>query len=246
MGSDPTCRSRDAPGVAALFAFEGVTLNRDGTTILDDVSVDVPDVGISVFVGASGAGKSTLLRCCNRLERPTSGTIRFRGDDLATLDPLSHRRRCGMVFQAPTRFPGTVADNVRAVAPDLGDDEVDALLRRVGLDVDLRERAADSLSGGEAQRMVAARALTTQPEVLLTDEPTSALDATATRHLEDLARALAEDGMPVLWVTHDLEQVHRLADHLIVLREGRITWTGSAGSDAAGAAIADALAEEVA
>lgn len=218
-----------------LFAFEGVGLERDGTRVLDDVTVDVPDAGITVFVGASGAGKSTLLRCCNRLEEPTTGTVRFRGAPLVGLDPLAHRRRVGMVFQAPARFPGTVRDNLRAVAP-LEDAEARDLLDRVGLDPALLDRSADALSGGEAQRMVLARALTTAPEVLLADEPTSALDAGATERLEDLARDLAADGMPVLWVTHDLDQVRRLADHLVVLRHGRVIWSGpAAGADAADA-----------
>ncbi|HEX7134925.1 MAG TPA: phosphate ABC transporter ATP-binding protein [Iamia sp.] len=209
-----------------LFAFEGVGLERGGTRVLDDVTIALPDAGVTVFVGASGAGKSTLLRCCNRLEIPTAGCVRFRGDDLATLDPLAHRRRVGMVFQAPARFPGTVATNLRAVASELSDAEAAELLDRVGLDRALLDRQADALSGGEAQRMVLARALTTRPEVLLADEPTSALDATATHRLERLARSLADDGLPVLWVTHDLDQVRRLADHLVVLEGGRVTWTG--------------------
>ena len=211
-----------------LFAFEGVGLERDGTRVLDDVTLDLPDGGVTVLVGASGAGKSTLLRCGNRLEVPTSGCVRFRGDDLAVLDPLAHRRRVAMVFQAPATFPGTVAANLRAVASELSDAEAGDLLERVGLDRSLLDRQADALSGGEAQRMVVARALTTGPEVLLADEPTSALDAAATHRLEDLARGLADDGLPVVWVSHDLDQVRRLADHLVVVRAGRVAWTGPA------------------
>ncbi len=229
-----------------LFALEGVGLERDGTTILRDVDLTVSDAGITVLVGASGAGKSTLLRCLNRLECPTSGTISFRGRPLADLDPLAHRRRVAMVFQAPTPFPGTVADNLRAVVADLTDDDACRLLHRVGLPRDLLDRSADALSGGEAQRLVLARALTTAPEVLLADEATSALDATATRHLEELARAMADDGMPVLWVTHDLAQARRLADHLVVTRAGLVTWTGPAADPAAEPAVRDALREEAA
>lgn len=226
-----------------LFSFAGVGVRRGGTDVLCDVTLDVPDHGITVVVGASGSGKSTLLRLGNRLEVPDTGTIRFRGADLATLDPLAHRRRVAMVFQAPTRFPGTVAANVRAVAPDLADDDVAARLHQVGLDPAVADRAADALSGGEAQRMVLARALTTGPEVLLADEPTSALDATATLRLEDVARDLAAGGMPVLWVTHDLPQARRLADRLVVLRAGTVTWTGPAGDAGAAPAIAAALRE---
>ncbi len=211
-----------------LFGFERVGLVRGTTTVLDDVDLAVPEGGVTVFVGASGAGKSTLLRCCNRLEEPTHGIVRFRGAPLDDLDPRAHRRRVGMVFQAPATFPGTVAANVRAVAPGLTDVEVAALLDRVALDPGLAERTADSLSGGEAQRMVLARALTTGPEVLLADEPTSALDAAATRRLEVLARALADDGMSVLWVSHDPDQVRRLADHVVEMAAGRVVSAGPA------------------
>lgn len=208
-----------------LFGFDGVGLVRGDTPVLVDVDLVVPEGGVTVFVGASGAGKSTLLRCCNRLEEPTTGVVRFRGTPLADLDPRAHRRRVGMVFQAPATFPGTVADNVRAVAPDLTDAAVAALLDRVGLDPALADRTADALSGGEAQRMVLARALTTGPEVLLADEATSALDATATHRLEELARTLADDGMSVLWVSHDADQVRRLADRVVEMVGGRVVGT---------------------
>ncbi len=227
-----------------LFALEGVGLCRGETEILRDVDLTIQDGGITVLVGASGAGKSTLLRCLNRLECPTSGTIRFRGEPLDVLDPLAHRRRVAMVFQSPTPFPGTVADNLRAVTPGLTDDEACALLRRVGFDRALLDRSADDLSGGEAQRLVLARALTTDPEVLLADEATSALAATATRRLEELARAMADDGMPVLWVTHDLEQARRLADHGVVTRAGEVTWSGPPEDPAAEKAVRDALREQ--
>lgn len=212
---------------APLFAFEGVGLVRDGTPVLVDIDLELPDEGVTVVVGPSGSGKSTLLRCCNRLEVPSSGRVRFRGEDLATLDPLAHRRRVGMVFQAPTTFPGTVAANLRAVA-DLTDDDVAGLLARVGLDPAMVDRRADILSGGEAQRMTVARALSTEPEVLLADEPTSGLDEAATGRLEDLARALSEDGLAVVWVSHDLDQVRRLGDRVVVVRDGRVSWSGPA------------------
>jgi putative ABC transport system ATP-binding protein len=224
-----------------LFSFDGVGLRRDDTDVLVDVTGEVPDAGITVILGASGSGKSSLLRCCNRLDAPTSGTVRFRGDDVAGLDPLAHRKKVAMVFQAPVRFPGTVADNLRAVRSDLDDDAARAALAQVGLDPDLLHRPADALSGGEAQRLVVARALTTDPEVLLADEASSALDAVATSRLEDLARRLAGDGMPILWVTHDLEQARRLADHVLVMDGGRISWCGGPSDPGARPAVEAAL-----
>jgi putative ABC transport system ATP-binding protein len=175
-----------------------------------------------VLVGPSGAGKSTLLRLCNRLDVPTSGRVLFRGDDVAGLDPLALRRRVGMVFQRPTPFPGTVMENLRVAEPDLGVDDAVVVLERVRLEPDLLDRPATELSGGEAQRVCLARTLVTQPEVVLMDEPTSSVDRAARLALESLARDLVHDGVSVLWVTHDLDQMRRVADQVVVVIAGRI------------------------
>jgi putative ABC transport system ATP-binding protein len=205
----------------ALFEFDHVVV---GTRL--QVTGAVPDEGITVLAGPSGAGKSTLLRCCNRLEAPDSGVVRFRGADVATLDPRQHRRRVGMVFQVPVTFAGTVLDNLRVADPDLGPDRAAELLGRVHLDAGMAARDAGTLSGGEAQRMCLARCLATRPEVLLLDEPTSALDGHASTRLEALAVELCQEGLPLLWVTHDLRQMRRLADHLVVVLEARWAWDG--------------------
>jgi putative ABC transport system ATP-binding protein len=228
----------------SLFDLRGVGLVRDGTEILRSVDLDIPATGITVIVGVSGAGKSTLLRCCNRLEAPTSGSIRYRGVDLAEIDPLALRRRCAMVFQAPVVFAGTVLDNLRVADPTLTEADADRLLARAGLAPSLRDRDADGLSGGEAQRLVVARALATGPEVLLADEATSALDAGATTRLEALARALADDGMPVVWVTHDLDQMARLADHLVVMADGAVLWSGRPGTPEAAEVVDRAVCRQ--
>jgi putative ABC transport system ATP-binding protein len=206
----------------ALFDFEEVVLEIDGTRILDGVTASVPDTGITCLLGPSGSGKSTLLRLCNRLEVPTSGVVRFRGDDVADLDPLVLRRRVGMVFQRPVPFPGTVRDNLLVAAPDASDDDVLRVLDRAALPAALLDRVADDLSGGEQQRMCLARSLLAGPEVLLLDEPTSALDTAAMGALERAGRALADDGMPMVWVTHDMRQVDRIGDGCLVIVDGRI------------------------
>jgi putative ABC transport system ATP-binding protein len=212
--------------MGTLFEFDDVWVQHEQTVVLAGVSVSFAEEGITAIVGPSGSGKSTLLRCCNRLEVPTAGVVRYRGRDVNELDPLQHRRRVAMVFQAPATFPGSALDNVRIAAPDLTRDRALELLDRVGLDQELADRSADRLSGGEAQRLVIARALATEPEVLLADEPTSALDPQATGRLERLVRALADAATPVLWVTHDRAQVQRLADHVVALRRGSVEWTG--------------------
>jgi putative ABC transport system ATP-binding protein len=227
----------------ASFTFEHVAVTRDGVDLLRDVDVALPRDGITVVVGPSGAGKSTLLRCCNRLEVPSRGTVRLGGDDVATIDPLVLRRRVAMVFQVPVVFPGTVLDNLRAGAPTLAHDDAEALLVRVGIDPGYAARPADTLSGGEAQRVVVARALATDPVVLLGDEPTSALDDRSTQRLEELALALAGGGMTILWVTHDLRQARRIAQHVVVLDQGRVTWSGPVADRGTRDAL-DALARD--
>lgn len=156
--------------------------------------------------------------------------MRFRGDDVAHLDPLVLRRHVGMVFQRPTPFAGTVRANLEVAEPTISDAAAAAALARVELSVDFLERDARALSGGEAQRVCLARTLVTMPEVVLMDEVTSSVDPSARVALEDLARALAAVGVPVVWVTHDLEQMRRLADHVLVVIAGRIVHAGAVGS----------------
>jgi putative ABC transport system ATP-binding protein len=178
--------------------------------------------GITVLSGPSGAGKSTLLRLCNRLDVPDEGVVRFRGTDLAELDVRALRRRVGMVFQRPTLFPGTVADNLRVARPDATREELVAALRGADLAESFLDRTGDDLSGGEAQRACLARTLLTEPEVLLLDEPTSSLDPEATAHLERSVRDLVAGGLSALWVSHDPAQAHRLVDRRVVLAAGRV------------------------
>src|SRR4051812_3313167 len=193
-----------------LFAFESVCVaGNNGTWRLNGATGTIIDRGITALVGPSGSGKSTLLRCCNRLEAPTSGVVRFRGNDVTTLDPLTLRRRVGMGFQRPTPFPGTCLDNLRVADPTITKEAATALLARARLDESFLGRNATQLSGGEAQRLCLARSLAAQPEVVLMDEVTSSLDPTARVALEELARDLAADGVPIVWVTHDIAQVNR-------------------------------------
>lgn len=207
-----------------LFSFRDVTLDSGGHRILDSVTMDIPTGGITVLTGPSGSGKSTVLRCCNLLESPTSGSITYRGDDLADADPLALRRDVAMVFQRPTVFPGTALDNLRAGAPDLTEDEAAELLAEVGLAAEMLHREADNFSGGEAQRLCLARALTTGPQVILADEVTSALDDQATAVLENLVRTVLtrQRGLSVLWVSHSAEQVERIADRVIRVESGKV------------------------
>jgi putative ABC transport system ATP-binding protein len=206
-----------------LFAFAHVSVRGAAEQWrLHDVNGSIPASGITALVGPSGSGKSTLLRCCNRLEVPDEGTISFRGSDIAHLDVLQLRRRVSMVFQRPTPFPGTGLDNLRTADPTLDEDRGRDLLARVQLGPEFLDRDATQLSGGEAQRLCLARSLAVGPEVVLMDEVTSSLDPVARHALEDLARSLADDGIPIVWVTHDLGQARRVADAILVVVNGHI------------------------
>jgi putative ABC transport system ATP-binding protein len=204
-----------------VFRFEHVTVrgDRDEAILVDlDLVLDIP--GVTAILGPSGAGKTTLLRLCNRLEVPADGRVLLDGVDLALLDPIALRRRVGMVFQTPVLFAGTVRDNLAVASPDLAEGGA-AALERVGLARELLERQADDLSGGEAQRLCIARTLLTEPDVVLMDEPTSSLDRANRDVIEDLTRALADSGIAIVWVTHDVAQAHRLASKVMVLVDGK-------------------------
>jgi UDP-glucose/iron transport system ATP-binding protein len=207
----------------AAFELERVTVVRAGRLVLDQITTRIPAAGITVVSGPSGAGKTTLLRLCNRLEVPGAGIICYRGQPLDELDPLELRRRVGMVFQRPTPFPGTVADNLAVARPDASTGELSTALDRVALDPGLLSQEARTLSGGELQRMCLARTLVTQPETLLLDEPTSALDAQPKQVFEATARHLAAQGITIIWVTHDDAQAARVADRICQLRDGHLT-----------------------
>ena len=204
------------------FTFEQVTVRRAGRQILDEITARIPAAGITVVAGPSGAGKTTLLRLCNRLEIPDQGVVSYHGQPLDDLDPLVLRRRVGMVFQRPTPFPGTVADNLAVAHPTAGAGELTTALARVALDPALLTQEARTLSGGELQRMCLARTLVTKPETLLLDEPTSALDEQPKQVFETTARDLATQGITLIWVTHDAAQAHRVADRIYYLRDGHL------------------------
>jgi len=209
------------------FVLDQVDAGMVGDPILKSIDITIPEVGITVLAGPSGAGKSTLLRLLNRLDDPLCGAISWKGRELSDWDPTELRRRVAMVFQRPPLFPGSVVENLQVAFPDVPDERALHVLEHVGLSGDLLDQDAGTLSGGEAQRMCVARALLTEPEVLLADEPTAALDAAARRKVEDLGRMLADSGVAVVWVSHDTEQLRRLADYVVVLADGAIRTAGT-------------------
>ena len=211
---------------ADAFELIGVDAGPADGPILRSIDLVVPANGVTVLAGPSGAGKSTLLRLLNRLDDPVAGEVRWQGRPLTDWPPTELRRRVAMVFQRAPIFPGSVLDNLRVASADLDHDRAVHVLEHVGLDASLLDHDADTLSGGEAQRMCVARALLTDPVVLLADEPTAALDRAARTTVEDLGRMLADSGVAVIWVSHDTDQLRRLADHVIVLAGGTVRAVG--------------------
>ena len=205
-----------------LFELSDVSASRGGRQVLDDVSVTIRD-GATALLGPSGSGKSSLLRLLNRLADPDAGTIEFEGEDVRALDVLDLRRRAVLVPQLPAPLPGSVADNVR-YGPSLcgRDAQVESCLTRAGLDAAYADRDASELSVGEQQRMMLARALALEPDVLLLDEPTSALDETARDGVERTLSELARAGVAMVLVTHDRSQAERIASEVIRLEDGRV------------------------
>lgn len=203
---------------------------------LDGVTLEVPDDSVHGVIGQSGAGKSTLVRCLALLDRPTSGTVEINGVDLVNVrsgDLRRARRRLGVVFQHANLFDSrTIAANVAYPLELAGADKrerlakVTELLRLVGLGDAVGAYPAQ-LSGGQKQRVGIARALATDPDVLLCDEPTSALDPRTTDEILDLiADIKARLGLAVLVITHEMHVVKRICDSVSLLEAGKVVESG--------------------
>jgi osmoprotectant transport system ATP-binding protein len=208
----------------------------DGTVAVEDFSLELPSGKATVFVGSSGSGKTTLLRMINRMVDPTSGQILIDGVDVATRDRVELRRSIGYVLQAAGLLPHrTVLNNVATVLYLQRTDKAKArgialdLLDKVGLDRSLANRYPRQLSGGQQQRVGVARALASDPNILLMDEPFGAVDPIVRAELQvELNRLQRELGKTVVFVTHDIDEAFLIADQVVILRQGgRIAQVGT-------------------
>ena len=211
---------------------------QDGSTlsVLLGISTGIHRGEKIAVIGPSGSGKSTFLRCLNRMEEPTSGTITFKGEDITSpkCDINLVRRKMGMVFQHFYLFPHlTVRKNLTLAPVDqklMTQDEADVkakeLLARVGL-ADKIDEWPDRLSGGQKQRVAIARAMAMNPDVLLFDEPTSALDPEMIGEVLDVMKELADDGMTMYLVTHEMGFAHKIADRVLFIDKGVISEEGT-------------------
>mgnify|MGYP000346602849 CR=1 FL=1 len=204
--------------------------------VLHDLTLSVPEHTATVLIGASGSGKSTLLRCINLLEQIDDGAIHLDGNEITDphVDVDSIRRQLGMVFQAFNLFPHmTVLENitlspirVHGISKDQAEAEAFELLKRFDL-ADKAQQYPDRLSGGQQQRVAIARALAMEPKLMLFDEPTSALDPELVGDVLDVMRKLAESGMTMIVVTHEIGFAREVADRVVFMDEGVVVEVGS-------------------
>ena len=229
---------------SALISVRGLKkyYNKGAIKALDGVDVDIHQGEVVVIIGPSGGGKSTLLRSLNLLEEPTEGAVFFEGVDITRkkdadgkkIDINAVRQKMGMVFQQFNLFPHkTVIENMILAPVQLGKlKEAEArekamkLLERVGLG-DRADAYPIQLSGGQQQRVAIVRALCMDPDVMLFDEPTSALDPEMVGEVLDVMKQLAEDGMTMAVVTHEMHFAREVGSRILFLADGKLVEQGS-------------------
>ena len=216
--------------------------NKGAIKALDGVSLDICKGDVIVIIGPSGSGKSTFLRSLNLLEHPTEGSIVFDGVDITKkkdaqgkkIDLDEHRRKMGMVFQHFNLFPHKTIMGNMTMAPVLvkhmpqaeAEAKAQTLLQRVGLG-DRADAYPAQLSGGQKQRVAIVRALAMEPDVMLFDEPTSALDPEMVGEVLDVMKNLAETGMTMVVVTHEMGFAKEVGNRVVFMDEGKIIEQGS-------------------
>lgn len=221
-----------------------LTFGYTEKNVLNKISMPIYQNKVTALIGPSGCGKTTLLRCFNRMhdlygEVRYNGEIKLYPDDINILardiDPIEVRMKIGMVFQKPNPFPKSIYENISYGLKVRGvkkksyiDDKVEDSLKKAGLWSEVSDRlhsSATSLSGGQQQRLCIARALATEPDLLLLDEPTSALDPISTAHIEELVTELKKS-VTLLMVTHNLHQAARTADYTAFMYLGDLVEFG--------------------
>lgn len=222
--------------VREMIRIENLNKSFGDLHVLKDINMTVYESDVVCLLGSSGSGKSTLLRCLNFLEKKDSGSIVVEGEqvEIATHNINEVRQKIGMVFQHFNLFPHkTVLENiieapimVKKISKDIAKKEALALLKKVGLD-DKADVYPNKLSGGQKQRVAIARALAMKPDIMLFDEPTSALDPELVGEVLTTMQELAEEGMTMIIVTHEMSFAREVADWIFFMHEGNILEKGT-------------------
>ena len=210
-----------------MIKIENLKKTYGKNEVLKGISTEVKEKEVIAIIGPSGSGKSTFLRCINRLEDPTAGVISFDGTVITAKNVMKMRENLGMVFQHFHLFPHkTVLENltyapikVKGVSKEAAVKQAEELLTKVGL-FEKRHEYPNRLSGGQKQRVAIARALAMNPKVMLFDEPTSALDPEMVKEVLAVMKSLAESGMTMLIVTHEMGFAKEVADRVLFLDGG--------------------------
>lgn len=215
-----------------MIEFRSVTYGFDDRAVLEDCSLEIEDGEFVLLAGANGSGKTTLLRHCNGLLSPDSGEVLVDGVSVAE-NPVAARTATGMVFQHPRdQFVSAIVASDVAFGPEnlgLSHAEIDRRVEDALAAVNLEGRGderIDALSGGEQSRVAIAGALAMEPTHLLLDEPFTGLDASSREAVLDRLESLSRDGTGVVLATHDLRDVTRLGDRIVVMRDGEILEDG--------------------
>lgn len=222
-----------------LLKIKDVSFSYNSVNALESVTFEAGEGEITGIIGPNGSGKTTLLRCINRSLKPKAGTVMLDGADLSKMDRVEIAKKIGVVPQRTTVFPFTVFDVIlMGRFPHLDvmggekPEDFEVVKRAMTLTntLHLAERVVDELSGGELQRVIIARALAQEPEVLLLDEPTLHLDVNHQLELLDLVRSITkEKRLMTILVSHDLNLAARYCDKLIMLSDGKVHSVGSVG-----------------
>ncbi|MFF0825680.1 amino acid ABC transporter ATP-binding protein [Brevibacillus sp. NPDC003359] len=214
-----------------MIKIDNITKSFGQLNVLKGISTNIGKGEVVAIIGPSGSGKSTLLRCINLMETPTSGTITINGQEITApkADVMGIRQQIGMVFQHFHLFPHmTVLKNltyapmkVKGMSAAEAEQKARELLARVGL-ADKADVFPSRLSGGQKQRVAIARSLVIEPQIMLFDEPTSALDPEMVKEVLEVMKGLADSGMTMAIVTHEMRFAEEVSDRILFLDDGRL------------------------
>ena len=209
-----------------ILQIDHLSYKDEDKSILSDISFDVHKGDCISIIGESGSGKSTLLKLCADLIEITEGSMRYKGKDYKTYEPIELRRNVSYCIQMPCLFGDTVYDNLefpfKIRHQKVDEPRLIELLQAFNLGIDYLHKPINDLSGGEKQRIAFIRNIIFVPEVLLLDEVTAALDTTNAQVIENYIKELNEAGVTVLWVTHNLKQSERIFNKRIVIANGQL------------------------